>query len=184
MNPLIASIILAIACIATISGMMLKGGSSQSTISVAQMQQTVNGADLINAAINRCRQVYPIGSPIAPASWPNTAVDNLVSGLVCPGAPASDNLIFSLRQGFKAPPPPSGFGEWLYVRSGVGMYLRLVNNRALSVQEQEALCGFFERKYSVGQAIADISVPNNATLTIFLMRYSTVPSTEVVCKRT
>ncbi len=151
------------------------GGSSASMGEMAKSMTVGQQIDLINAAITRCRNVYPVGSPSALASYPaqpSGSPPRLINA-TCPGAPSSANAIFSSTSGGFMPLPPDGFDSWEYYNDSAGARIVIRSNATIPSRTRQAICGHFNTKIAIGQGQADVtSTPMTIT---YWFRRTTVP---------
>jgi len=135
-------ILIAIALLAALTATFMDSSSqqtsSQSTYnSVTDISSQVN---LIRSTIQECVLTYPAGDtalagsvnipyPLNPDSAyllnPNSANNNVVSALRCPGNPGTSNdhaKIFGGSSGKFMPPPPKLFENWQYYNGADGVF--------------------------------------------------------------
>lgn len=82
-------------------------------------------ASAIRAQLNQCRLLYPTRTTAAPSQgdplYPDATNFSYVpvSGLICPGAPSSNNSLWTASDGSYAPARVPGFTPWQYNNSTV-----------------------------------------------------------------
>ncbi len=167
---------------------------TSNTQTVYQISENIYGqANIIRAAVMECVIAYPEGGgdldgdtdidnddnanrpyPIDPSDATNpdgAAADDQARHMQCPGAPAGKRIIFEGAGtiGRFLPPPPSGFGQWLYTNDADGVYITIIgNNTSNALQVVSRLSS----KYDTCEAQVNKDACGASCLSIYLRRAS------------
>ncbi len=162
-----------IVVMATLVVMTIDDDSSSSSIEMAKVSQIPQQIDLISIAVERCRQVYPVGSPAALASWPAqpSGTPPLLNNTTCPGAPTGNNALFSIINGNPPVRVPDGWNNWEYYNDVNGARIVISTSVNLTDRQRNFLCKHFQNRFTSGTAQISTST-NPVTLTYWLRRTS------------
>lgn len=102
-------------------------------------------ADLIRTKVIACGAAFPAGDNGSASSleiyrkYPKTPADGLLANVMCPGAPAGTQAIWSGRDGVFLRKLPSGFGDWGYTNDSSGIYITTASSSGLASEAQAAV---------------------------------------------
>lgn len=158
-------IFLAIALLAALTYSFTKDSHDNVAVQIANKtaQELYVQVNLVRSAVVECTLAWPGGGPdvdvngtVETTENPNNpypliptdaqnpggaAADDSVRNLSCIGAPTGKTNIFqgAGNQGRFLPPPPAGFGQWLYVNDSSGVRIKISTTSSSDLTGLDAL---------------------------------------------